>query len=282
MEERNLELDDDGKIRLRIAGEEEEGEELSPDDIVIDIPDYRGFSEEEEPAAAQERQRDRRREDAGDMLAEADALFAQGDLVGAGEKYLDSSALYGADWRPWFGIVRVQTKDLTDFADFDECRQAYDKAVRRMRPADKAELAARYGASLERMAEECADRAEKLSAADEEKRAAARPGILREYGAALRRFAVFGVLLVLFAVAAGVLFPLIDAVPGYQILIAAIVCAVCALVCLVVTAAYTRRFVRALAAKRRNGRAGSTEEGRQARIAAETEEYIRMILEDLL
>ena len=51
MEERNLELDDDGKIRIRKNSQvlPEEGEEPHSDDgIVIDVPDFKGFGEENE------------------------------------------------------------------------------------------------------------------------------------------------------------------------------------------------------------------------------------------
>lgn len=280
MEERSLELDDDGKIRLRRTGEE--AGEVSADDIVIDIPDYKGFEEEEAGARFLAREGERRRAGAQAMLAEADELFAAGDLLGAGEKYLDCAALDRADWRPWFGVVRVHTKDLTDFSGFGECSRAFEKAVRRMGEAGRKEVAARYGEQLSLRAEECGMRVKAQAAADEEKRAAERPQVMRAYGRALRSFAVVAALFLAFAVASAVLFPLIDAVPGYQVLIAAVVCGAAALVLLVAAAALGRRFWRAFSAKRRNERAGSTPEGRLARLLAEEEECIRMILEDIM
>ena len=53
MEERNLELDDDGKIKLRKNREDFLTGETSEDteDIVIDIPDFKGFGEENEGGA---------------------------------------------------------------------------------------------------------------------------------------------------------------------------------------------------------------------------------------
>lgn len=280
MEERSLELDDDGKIRLRRTGEE--AGEVSADDIVIDIPDYKGFEEEEAGARFLAREGERRRAGAQAMLAEADELFAAGDLLGAGEKYLDCAALDRADWQPWFGVVRVHTKDLTDFSGFGECSRAFEKAVRRMGEAGRKEVAARYGEQLSLRAEECGMRARAQAAADEEKRAAERPQVMRAYGRALRSFAVVAALFLAFAVASAVLFPLIDAVPGYQVLIAAVVCGAAALVLLVAAAALGRRFWRAFSAKRRNERAGSTPEGRLARLLAEEEECIRMVLEDIM
>ena len=143
-------------------------------------------------------------------------------------------------------------------------------------------VAARYGEQLSLRAEECGMRARAQAAADEEKRAAERPQVMRAYGRALRSFAVVAALFLAFAVASAVLFPLIDAVPGYQVLIAAVVCGAAALVLLVAAAALGRRFWRAFSAKRRNERAGSTPEGRLARLLAEEEECIRMVLEDIM
>lgn len=55
MEERNLEFDDDGKIKLRKGGALPVGEEGEDGEIVIDIPDL--GEEEEDPAAAEERRK---------------------------------------------------------------------------------------------------------------------------------------------------------------------------------------------------------------------------------
>ena len=127
MEERNLELDDDGKIKLRKNREDflSQEKEEEDDSIVLEVPDFKDFESEDdrvglsdEAYAAKAKEREEkaaeRKSAAEKLLDEADALFEAGDLVGAGEKYLDSAAEYGADWRPWFGVVRVQTKDLTD------------------------------------------------------------------------------------------------------------------------------------------------------------------------
>ena len=294
MEERNLELDDDGKIKLKKNREDFLSETPSGegDDIVIEVPDFEAFREEDgrvglsdEELAAKAKEREERaatkKETAEKLLEEADALFEAGDFVGAGEKYLDSAAEYAADWRPWFGVVRVQTRDFTDFSAIDDCSQAYDKALRRMKPEERAAIAACYVPRLEQTADECAVRQEQLSAEDERIRAEARPAVLREYKLSRLLFAAFAALFLLFAVAGGVLAMFINAVQGWQILIPAVICLAVALVLLVVLAVCTRRFVRARGAKVRNARAGSTPQGEEARICAETEEIALSIIEDL-
>ena len=110
MEERNLEFDDDGKIKVRKAGGLEESQASEDGPIVIEGPDLggqaggaSGIATEEELARRsleQEKRREKRREEAEALYREGEALFAAGDLDGAGEKFLDSAALYGADWRP--------------------------------------------------------------------------------------------------------------------------------------------------------------------------------------
>ena len=305
MEERNLDLNDDGKIRLRKYGEgaPEGGApgEGSPDEIIVDVPDFPSadpFAEGEEDElareegvraahaadaqmrAAYEAEREGRRLRARRLYDEAERLYAAGDLDAAGEKYLDSGALYGADWRPWFGVVRVQTRDFTDFSAIYDCQQAYDKALRRMKPEERAAIAACYVPRLEQTADECAVRQEQLSAEDERIRAEARPAVLREYKLSRLLFAAFAALFLLFAVAGGVLAMFINAVQGWQILIPAVICLAVALVLLVVLAVCTRRFVRARGAKVRNARAGSTPQGEEARICAETEEIVRSVIED--
>ncbi len=292
MEERNLDLDDNGKIRLRKNAGVLPAEEGSPDEIIVDIPDFPSLEGEEPEEAAfvapapadaeagYAAEREDRRARARRLYEEAEELYASGDLDAAGEKYLDSGALYGADWRPWFGVVRVQTRDFTDFSAIYDCQQAYDKALRRMKPEERAAIAARYVPALERRAEDYAVRQERLNAEDERIRAEARPGILREYRLSLRLFAAFLLLFAMFAVAGGVLAGLINLVPGWQILIPAVLCLAVALVLLVVLAVCTNRFVRARIAKTRNARAGSTPEGEEARICAEAEEIVRSIIED--
>lgn len=81
-----------------------------------------------------------------------------------GEKYLDSAALYGANWRPWFGVVRVQTKDFTDFAGIYDCENAYERAFKRMPKAEREALAEKYVPSLTVRAEECGRAREKFTA----------------------------------------------------------------------------------------------------------------------
>ena len=294
MEERNLELDDDGKIKLRKRQENNllDGvADAAADDIVIDIPDFRNFGEGNEGGSLsdeellrrseeRERERESRRERAAQIYEEAERLYAAGDTDAAGEKYLDSAALYGADWRPWFGVVRVQTRDFTDFSAIYDCQQAYDKALRRMKPADRAAIAARYVPQLEEQADDCAERQEKRTAEDVRLREQQRPEILREYRVASRLFFLFLVLFALFAVTGGVLSTLINIVYGMQILVLAIIFIAIALVLLVVLTVCLRRFVRARLAKTRNARAGTTQAGEQARVDAETEELIRSIIED--
>lgn len=292
MEERNLDLDDNGKIRLRKNAGVLPAEEGSPDEIIVDIPDFPSLEGEEPEEAAfvapapadaeagYAAEREDRRARARRLYEEAEELYASGDLDAAGEKYLDSGALYGADWRPWFGVVRVQTRDFTDFSAIYDCQQAYDKALRRMKPEERAAIAACYVPRLEQTADECAVRQEQLSAEDERIRAEARPAVRREYRVALRLFAAVLLLFAAFAVAGGVLAGLINLVPGLQILIPAVVCLAVALVLLVVLAVCTNRFVRARIAKSRNARAGSTPQGEEARICAEAEEIVRSIIED--
>lgn len=296
MEERNLELDDDGKIKLRkrsdALGDEQPSEGDASDDIILDIPDFKGFGEENEDGAVsdeellrrrQEREEEeqRRKNRAKELFAEGEELFAQGDLDGAGEKFLDSAASYSADWRPWFGVVRVQTKDLTDFTSIYDCEQAYDKALRRMRPEDKAALAEKYAASLEKMAEENAQDSADFTAQDTKEREEARPKIQAEYKKSLKFLIVNAVIFAVFLIASCSLAPFVNTVQGMQILIPAIICGVLAIVFLAVTAVFLRRFLATRFALVKNRRAGTTAAGEQARIHAETEELIRSILEDL-
>ena len=126
MEERNLELDDDGKIRLKKSGASPDDEGADEDEIVIRVPDFPGLEEEEKEntseeellrrSSEREKQNAERKEKAEKLYLEAEDLYQKGELDAAGEKYLDSAAMYGADWRPWFGVVRVQTRDFTDFS----------------------------------------------------------------------------------------------------------------------------------------------------------------------
>lgn len=285
MEERDLELDDDGKIKIRKSGSALPEEEAGEDEIVIDIPD---FEEEEDSAAEEERRREtleqsrkERRSRAEQVYEEAEALYAAGDLDGAGEKFLDSASLNGADWRPWFGVVRVQTKDLTDFSGIYDCEQAYDKAFRRMSSEDRAALAERYVPSLTARAEECASRQETLTEEDNYLREKMRPGIERACRRNLALFVTFLALFAVFAAAGFSLVPFVRSVPDNSILIPSIVCIVIAAGLLVVFVAFLMRYLSARTALRRNGRAGTTAAGEEARVLAETEELIRSIIDDL-
>ena len=155
MEERNLELDDDGKIKLRKRSEGDVAEALPEeegDGIVLDVPDFKEFEEEKDDgddrlvqgSEAWEEELRRRKAESEKVYEAGEALFAAGDYDGAGEKFLDSAALYGANWRPWFGVVRVQTKDFTDFTGIYDCENAYERAFKRMPKAERAKLAEKY------------------------------------------------------------------------------------------------------------------------------------------
>lgn len=292
MEERNLELDDDGKIRLKktkaVLGA---GNSQDESDIVIEIPDFDGFDGEKDGTEAdnalarrsleREKERGSRKERAQKMYEEAEKLFAEGDLDGAGEKYLDSAALYGADWHSWFGVVKVQTKDFTDFSGIYDCEQAYEKAFRRMEAQDRAELAAKYVPRLEEKAAECAAESARLREADESQREKARPQVMEAFRKARFRFVLFAVLFAVFAAAALALAPFVRSVPDASILIPCIVCAAAAVVLLIAAAAFLRSFVYANVGRARNLRTGTTAAGAQARVQAETEELIRSIIDDL-
>ena len=285
MEERNLEFDDDGKIKLRKGGALPVGEEGEDGEIVIDIPDL--GEEEEDPAAAEERRkaaleqsRKERRTRAEQAFDEAEELFAAGDYDGAGEKYLDSASLNGADWRPWFGVVRVQTRDLTDFSGIYDCEQAYDKAFRRMSAEDRAALAEKYLPSMEgeiaRAEKEAAEFAEK----DKAEREAVRPGLEKEAHDRTVLAIVFVALFAAFAVAGGVLASFISAVRGMGILIPAIVCIAAAVVLLFFAAWAVKKFISARLALAKNARAGTTRSGKKAAELSEYAELVRSVADD--
>ena len=218
MEERNLELDDDGKIKLKKNREDflSDAAEDAGDDIVIEVPDFEGFreengrvglSDEELAAKAQEREERTaaRKGTAEKLLEEADSLFEAGDLIGAGEKYLDSAAEYAADWRPWFGVVRVQTRDFTDFSEIYDCERAYERALRLMPKEERAALAQKYAPLLEGQAAAAEEEAAELTQKDISAREEARPALEREHTSALIRMIVFLALFAASAVAGGVL-----------------------------------------------------------------------------
>ena len=291
MEERDLELDDDGKIKLKKTAEGEAlAEETdSGDEIVLNVPDFSGFSEEEPSAEVQaeqtlrarEEERDKRRERAEALLAEAEALLAKGEYDAAGEKFLDSAALYGADWRPWFGVVRVQTKELTDFSEIYDCEQAYDKALRRMSREDRAALAAKYAPGIDAQADALREESERAAREDARLREERLPAAKREFAASVKRFIGAGASLLLCLAIAVVLWCSITAVAGSGILIGAIACTVLAAVFLVFTALATKRFVLARTALSACTVPGKTEEGRHAAALAEEEALLRSVAEDL-
>ena len=292
MEERNLELDDDGKIRLNkrtigsIAGEDAIPASEDENEIVLDVPDFdeEGAQQpsEEDAAAklrAREEERSTRKARAAAMLGEADALFAAGELYAAGEKYLDSAQLDGSGWRAWFGVVRVQTKDFTDFSEIYDCEAAYDKAFRRMGKADRAALAETYVPALGAYADELHEK----RTAEEEKDTAFReehaPAAKQGFSAAVKFFAAAGVAFVACLVAAIVLWCSITAISGSGILIGAIVCTVAAAVAFVFTALAAKRFFLARALVSMCARPGSTDAGARAAALAEEEELVRSIIE---
>lgn len=288
MEERELDLDDDGKIKVRRAGALPGEDAGSEDEIVIEMHDFDDEQGQEPPGEAEElrraaiaEERADRRARAAQALGEAEALFDAGDLDAAGEKFLDSAALNGADWRAWFGVVRVQTRDLTDFSGIYECERAYDKALRRM-PADaRAALAKKYVPDLTRRADECAARHEVLTEEDNRLRAEAHPAAVRADRLYTFLFSFFTVLFALFVIAGSCLVPFVRSIPGNGILIAAILCFAVAAALLAVVIVFFVRFLQARTALRHNNRAGTTPAGEEARVLAETEELVRSIIDDL-
>ncbi len=294
MEERNMELDDDGKIKLKKTGEDllaDPAPEDAGDDIVIEVPDFENFRQEDgrvglsdEELAAKAREKEERaaqkKTRAENLLDEAESLFAAGDLVGAGEKYLDSAAEYAADWRPWFGVVRVQTKDFTDFHDIYDCQKAYDRAFRRMSGEERAALAERYVPSMESMLAANAEEVERLTAEDEAEREASRGARQAEYAGATRRFILFALLFAVFAVAGGVLAAFISRVRGMQILIFAIICIAAAVVFLFVAAWSAKKFFAAKSAYGATLRPGTTPSGKKAAKLTDYGELIRSIVSD--
>ncbi len=292
MEERNLELDDDGKIRIRTGGAlPQEGEEREEDgEIVIETPAFE--SEEAESAeqytdeeylrrrAAREREESARKDRARELCAEGEALLAAGKYDEAGVCFLDSAALDGGDWRPWFGVVRVQTRDLTDFSQVYDCEQAYDKALRRMSREQRAAIAEKYAPSLAAQAEALERQSEALAEQDEREREAAAPDCARELHAHTVRFIALAALFGVFLIAAAALWPFINNVEGAVILVPAVVCSVFAVGFFVPAALFCKQYAAARAAYARNRRAGTTEAGKQAHELAERAELIRSVIED--
>ncbi len=291
MEERNLELDDDGKIKLKKAGFAAEEEETG-EDLVIEVPDFDKFAQDDgrvglsdEALAAKAEAREalaaRKRAQAEALLREGDELFAAGDLTGAGEKYLDSGAAYAADWRPWLGVVRVQTRDFTDFSEIYDCERAYERALRLMPKEERAALAQKYAPLLEGQAAAAEEEAAELTQKDISAREEARPALEREHKSALICMIVFLALFAASAVAGGVLACFISAVRGAGVLIAAIVLAAAAFVLLFMSAWAVKCFISARLSLIRNRRGGTSEFGKRAAQRLEESEIIRSVIEDL-
>ena len=284
-------MDDDGKIKLRKRNEGDIAEELpdeAGDGIVLDVPDFKEFEEENtgnderlvQGSEAWEAELRRRKAESEKVYEEGEALFAAGDYDGAGEKFLDSAALYGANWRPWFGVVRVQTKDFTDFAGIYDCENAYERAFKRMPKAEREKLAEKYVPSLTARADESGKAREKYTAEDVQEREAAREGIVRAYVGARKSLIIAAVIFVVFVAAGCILAPFVNTVPDVRFLVPCIVCFALAVAAAAYLAVTVRRFIPARTALSRNRRAGSTAAGEQARVFAEEEELIRSIIED--
>ncbi len=295
MEERNLELDDDGKIKIKkttqVLPDGEGSTDVSVDDIVINLPEFKGFGEETEDTVSdeelvrrseeRERERANRKALAERMYEEAEALFAKGELDAAGEKFLDSASLNGGDWRAWFGVVRVQTKDLTEFSAIYDCEQAYDKAFRRMSAEDRRGLAEKYVERLRARAEVCAKEHERLSAEDARLREEQRPAIGRHYQRTMAVFVCVLLFFIGFVVAGGIFAGQVYNYEGSTFLVLSIVSFAFALGLFVILAVYAKRLVLARIARTKNARAGTTEAGEQARVYAEEEELLLSIIEDM-
>ena len=108
MEERNMQLDDDGKIKMRKNREDflDHPEKEDDEEIVIDVPDFAGFREEDDNVGLSgdelsaknqlyEQYVAEKKAQAEKIFEQAEALFAAGELESAGEKYLDSVAVHG-------------------------------------------------------------------------------------------------------------------------------------------------------------------------------------------
>ena len=294
MEERNLELDDDGKIKLKKNGEDFLSDAAVPedaDDIVIEVPDFEGFreengrvglSDEELAAKAQEREERTaaRKGTAEKLLEEADSLFEAGDLIGAGEKYLDSAAEYAADWRPWFGVVRVQTKDFTDFSEIYDCQNAYDRALRRMGEKERASLAEKYVPSMERIVSQSEEKADALEQEDAAIREAKLPAARTEFKALGVRLIVFAALFAVFTVVCAVTATLIGRVRSALILIPPIACGVIAVACLFIAAVYLKKFLAARSAYRAAQLPLTSPAGRECAKLREYAELVQSVIDD--
>ena len=291
MEERNMQLDDDGKIKIRKSGEVLPETESTGDEIVLDVPDFEEFKEEEtsvglsgdelaEKNELYEKYQAEKKVEADKIFEQAEELFAQGDLEGAGEKYLDSVAMHGGNWRAWFGIVRVQTKDLTEFEGIYDCQNAYNRAIKKAGVEGKAELKERYGASLEKKIFENDERATHLEKVDTEYRASKKDGLVERLKNTKRPLAISLLACIVVLIAGIVLTSLINTVSGIQILVPAIIVDVLAGILAVVTLVFLRNFNLARMAYNKNESNLSTAEGREANELRAENELLQSILDD--
>lgn len=291
MEERNMQLDDDGKIKIRKSGEVLPETESTGDEIVLDVPDFEEFKEEDtsvglsgdelaEKNELYEKYQAEKKVEADKIFEEAEQLFAQGDLEGAGEKYLDSVAMHGGNWRAWFGIVRVQTKDLTEFEGIYDCQNAYNRAIKKAGAEGKAELKERYGASLEKKIYENDERATQLEKVDTEYRASKKDGLVERLKNTKRPLAISLLACIVVLIAGIVLTSLINTVSGIQILVPAIIVDVLAGILAVVTLVFLRNFNLARMAYNKNESNLSTAEGREANELRAENELLQSILDD--
>ena len=293
MEERNMQLDDDGKIKMRKIREavSDGDSEASDEEIVIDVPDFAGFREEDENVGLSgdelaeknelyEQYVANQKAEAEKIFSEAEKLYEAGELENAGEKYLDSVAAHGGNWRAWFGIVRVQTKDLTDFSEIYDCQNAYNRALKRAGKAGKAELFERYGARLKAKIEDNAKSAQTLEQADEAYRSSRRDGLSAAMSKSRRPLIIFCVCFICALILGIVLSALINTVSGVQILIPALIVDAGAVILLVVSLVSFRKFYTARLAWRKNESNTSTEEGKKAAALRAENELIQSIIDD--
>lgn len=294
MEERNMQLDDDGKIKMRKNREDflaESRASAEEDEIIIDVPDFAQFKEEDDSVGLSEEELSEKnelyeqyitvkKEEAEKILEEAERLFREGEAEAAGEKFLDSAAVYGGNWRAWFGVVRVQTKDLTDFSDIYACQNAYNRALKRAGKAGKAELMQKYGEQLRVKIQENETRAQKLQEEDELYRSSKRDGLSAALKKSIKPL-ILSTLFFLAALIAGiVLSSLINSVSGIQILVPAIIVDALAVVLFVIALVCLRNFYSARYNWRKNESSLSTEEGRRAAELIAENDLIQSVIDD--
>lgn len=294
MEERNMQLDDDGKIKMKKVREDlssETDEMISDDEIVLDVPDFAGFREEgenvglsgEELSAKNELYEQymaQKKSEGEELFQRAEALYAAGEWEAAGEKYLDSAAAYSGNWRAWFGVVRVQTRDLTDFSGIYDCQNAYNRALKRAGKAGKAELAETYTPRLQQKIEANAAQAETLELADRNYRDSRREGLSNDYRASRRPLTIATIVFCIALIAGLALTLNINAVSGIQILIPALIVDAVAAVGLILSLMFLRKFLSAQLAYRKNESNLSTRDGRAAAELRSENELIESIIED--